>query len=156
LGSSDAITKTHFTNYDITCLDIDGPGVPDDGSVMKYDGHHIPFEDNYFHTTLVMFVLHHVPHQLELLQEIKRVTRHKIIVIEDIIDESKCVVLATLLTKLHYLFFEQSMDTIQYQHNRDEWLNILGKTGKVHTHPIESSPYYMVSHCLFEIDVNNT
>lgn len=50
-----------------------------------YDGVHLPFADNQFDVVLLAFILHHVPDVLKplLLQEVKRVARHTVVVLED-------------------------------------------------------------------------
>ena len=109
-GSSNGLLKKYLKN--IKTLDINGPLVTDD--VEKYDGHNIPYPDNYFHTTIVMFVLHHIPHQVKILDEIKRVTKNNIIVIEDIIDESPNIKLAKFLTKNTIRFLNNLKITLNY------------------------------------------
>lgn len=47
-----------------------------------FDGKHLPFKDDFFDLSLIIFVLHHSDHQLEILEEVKRVAK-KIIIIED-------------------------------------------------------------------------
>lgn len=150
-GSSNGLLKKYFIKKDIINLDIDGPLVTD--NVIKYDGHNIPFPDNHFHTTVVMFVLHHIPHQNEILDEIKRVTKNNIIVIEDIIDESPNVKLATFLIKKHYGMFKQSQNHIKLQHNQKEWLDIFKKKNLkvIDNIKIKPSFLYLVSHRLFKL-----
>lgn len=48
-----------------------------------FDGQHIPFGSRAFHLTMLSFVLHHVPDPMVLLREAARVTRNRVIVIED-------------------------------------------------------------------------
>lgn len=48
-----------------------------------YDGKNIPFSDNSFDSSLLIFVLHHCKDQLSVLQETIRVTKKRIIVYED-------------------------------------------------------------------------
>ncbi len=48
-----------------------------------FDGKKIPFPDNYFDIVLVSYVLHHTASIKNLLLEIKRVCRGKIIIYED-------------------------------------------------------------------------
>ena len=94
-------------------------------------------------------MLHHVPHQLELLEEIKRVTKGDILVLEDINDESPCVWYAEFLSKTHYLMFGQSMSDSQYQHNNQGWLNIFkAKNLRVKENVlVQRTPYlYAVAH----------
>jgi len=49
-----------------------------------YDGSHIPFADKSFDATLVSFVLHHCNDIPSVLEEIVRVTKHKVIILEEI------------------------------------------------------------------------
>ncbi len=49
-----------------------------------YDGWTLPFADDTFDTVICMFVLHHIQHQDEILQELRRVTKHRLIVGEDL------------------------------------------------------------------------
>jgi ubiquinone/menaquinone biosynthesis C-methylase UbiE len=51
--------------------------------IEVFDGVKIPYQDNYFDTALVAFVLHHVPDPEYSLREVLRVTRSEIIVCED-------------------------------------------------------------------------
>ncbi len=54
-----------------------------DLKIIIYDGKKIPFPDNSFDVVTVIFVLHHIENQKEVLKEIKRVAKNKIIIIED-------------------------------------------------------------------------
>lgn len=51
-----------------------------------YNGKTLPFSDNQFSVVLSSFVLHHIPknRQEKIINELKRVTKNKIIVIEDV------------------------------------------------------------------------
>lgn len=50
--------------------------------LIKFDGKKLPFKDNSFDLTLIIFVLHHSNYPIEILNEVKRVSE-KIIIIED-------------------------------------------------------------------------
>jgi ubiquinone/menaquinone biosynthesis C-methylase UbiE len=67
----------------ITLLDVTDFNQTDSKLVL-YDGKNIPFADNHFDTSLLIFVLHHCLDPLKVLKEAKRVSRRKIIVIEDV------------------------------------------------------------------------
>lgn len=68
---------------EVTLLDITDFNQTDLKLVL-YDGKNIPFPDNYFDTSLLIFTLHHCNYPLKVLEEAKRVTRKKIIIIEDV------------------------------------------------------------------------
>ena len=70
-------------NAEVTLLDVIDFNQTDLKLVL-YDGKKIPFPDNSSDTSLLIFVLHHCNYPLEVLKEVKRATRKKIIIIEDI------------------------------------------------------------------------
>lgn len=51
--------------------------------LQTYDGDKIPYKRNNFDVALLVFVLHHATDQVKLLAEAKRVTKKRLIVIED-------------------------------------------------------------------------
>jgi ubiquinone/menaquinone biosynthesis C-methylase UbiE len=55
------------------------------GAFSRYDGLHLPFAEDRFDLVLLSFVLHHVPDErkLALLHESLRVSRDKVLIIED-------------------------------------------------------------------------
>ena len=64
-------------------LDVVNPGYQK-APVMLYDGVRIPFPDQSFDVTILMTMLHHVPDPQALFKEVQRVTRHKVVVVEDL------------------------------------------------------------------------
>jgi ubiquinone/menaquinone biosynthesis C-methylase UbiE len=67
---------------DIKCVDvIDINKSPVPSTI--YDGEHIPFGGAEFDVVLCNFVLHHTPRQEVLIDEMKRVTGGRIIILED-------------------------------------------------------------------------
>ncbi len=66
-----------ITGVDIIDINKVGP-VP-----IIYNGLKLPFTDKSFTTSLILFCLHHTNNKRELLQEAIRVTKSKIIVMED-------------------------------------------------------------------------
>ena len=64
-------------------LDVVDPGYQK-APVMLYDGLRIPFPDQCFDVTILITMLHHVPDPGLLLKEVHRVTRQKVIVVEDL------------------------------------------------------------------------
>ena len=64
-------------------LDVVSPGYQK-ASVVLYDGSRIPFPDQSFDVTVLVTMLHHVPDPEALFKEVQRVTRHKVVVVEDL------------------------------------------------------------------------
>jgi ubiquinone/menaquinone biosynthesis C-methylase UbiE len=64
-------------------LDVVKPGYQK-APVVIYDGGRIPFGDRAFDVTLMATMLHHVPDPESMMAEVRRVTRTKVVVIEDL------------------------------------------------------------------------
>jgi SAM-dependent methyltransferase len=64
-------------------LDVVDPGYKK-SPVVLYDGLKIPFPDQSFDVTILMTMLHHVPDPQALFEEVRRVTRQKVVVVEDL------------------------------------------------------------------------
>lgn len=70
-------------NTDITLLDVTDFNQTD-LKVLLYNGKDIPFPAESFDVSLLIFTLHHCSDPLRILKEAKRVTKEKIIILEDI------------------------------------------------------------------------
>jgi 2-polyprenyl-3-methyl-5-hydroxy-6-metoxy-1,4-benzoquinol methylase len=92
---------------------------------VVYDGHTLPFADDAFDVVVCMFVLHHIPHHRQIIQELKRVCAKRIIIIEDMPQ----TVYQYVISKLHYLFFRQPMSTIKNMHSPQTWCDLLEGNG---------------------------
>jgi isopentenyldiphosphate isomerase len=64
--------------------------------VQLYDGSNIPFENNSFDISILNLTLHHIPNNLKYFKEVLRVTKNRIILIEETYDN--------LLQKIHLIF----------------------------------------------------
>ena len=64
-------------------LDVVKPGYQK-APVVLYDGSRIPFPDQSFDVTILVTMLHHVPDPQALFKEVQRVTRQKVVVVEDL------------------------------------------------------------------------
>lgn len=73
--------------HDLTVLDVVKPGFQR-APVIIYDGGKMPFEDKSFDASILVTMLHHTPDPVSILKEALRVTRKKIIVIEDVYNHS--------------------------------------------------------------------
>ena len=90
-----------------------------------YDGYILPYKDKTFDIIVSSFVLHHIPHNIEILKELERVCKNKIIIIEDYPD----TFISELISKIHFLFFNQPMSYILNMKHPEEWVkNLNGKT----------------------------
>jgi len=65
-----------------TCSVDVGPFLRTPGPYVMYDGTRLPFGDGTFDTTLILLALHHCAHPEAVLDEARRVTRHRLVVME--------------------------------------------------------------------------
>ncbi len=62
--------------------DFRGPGVT--VPILQFDGYHVPVEDKYYTATLLTNVLHHDPDNERILQELDRITSHRLVIVETV------------------------------------------------------------------------
>jgi len=72
-----AATGARLTLVDV--VDYNQSGLP----LQTYDGLHLPFPNDSFDHSLFLFVLHHTPDPLPVLQEALRVSRKSVLVVEN-------------------------------------------------------------------------
>jgi len=83
-GSCNIIEVLNENNLNVVALDIKNLSIIHGIKPIVYDGKRMPFVDNTFDCSMILTVLHHTTQQKELLDEAMRVTKRKIIVLEDI------------------------------------------------------------------------
>lgn len=71
------------TGAHVVCLDVIQDMNANEKSIL-FDGKNIPFRNDTFTMSICCFVLHHTPFQKKLIEEMKRVTKSKIIILEDV------------------------------------------------------------------------
>lgn len=69
--------------FQVTPLDVVDMAYDESVQPVVYDGHVMPFEDNFFDVAMILTVLHHTPEPEAVLKEARRIAK-KIIIIEDI------------------------------------------------------------------------
>ena len=67
------------------------------------DGQSLPFPENSFNICFVSYVLHHAENVVRILEEIKRVTKEKIIIFEDLPESF----LSKIFCQIHKITFNQ-------------------------------------------------
>lgn len=90
----------------------------------QYDGSNLPFTDNFFDTVLVAFVLHHASDPETVIKEAARVSRRRVIVLEDIIDPKAAIVgrIADSIVNLEF-------GGVHANRSQQEWINIFSSHG---------------------------
>lgn len=127
-----------------TMIDVVDEGRHPEHKTLLFDGRTIPFPNKSFDTAIAMFVLHHAQDQRTLLAEIGRVTRHRVIVAEDVMETG----LDRLLGSIHLKtsIWSEARDSF---HPDAEWRKIFAGLG---WHLLETvaispckAPFYPVS-----------
>lgn len=106
-------------------LDVVNPGYQK-APVVLYDGTRIPFPDNSFDVTLLMTMLHHVSDPGELLKEVYRVTRHQVVVVEDLYHHALGRFWTLCRDRLLNL---ELLDHPHQFRKQDEWTNLFEQKG---------------------------
>lgn len=68
--------------------------------IRVYDGEHLPFEDNTFDFSLLVFVLHHTPDPTRVLEEAMRVSSRGVVVVENHVEGRARQILTRLVDSL--------------------------------------------------------
>jgi ubiquinone/menaquinone biosynthesis C-methylase UbiE len=92
-----------------------------------YDGRVIPHADKSFDVTLLVFVLHHSQNQEEILRESARVTRKRIVVVEDTPRNAFELTVDKLCDSL--MSMQHGFATPATYRKIGEWKSIFGKLG---------------------------
>jgi SAM-dependent methyltransferase len=69
-----------MTSLEVAFRDI----AVDQDELVIYDGEHMPFVDGAFEASIAMYVLHHTPDPARVLGEMKRVSRRRLILVEEL------------------------------------------------------------------------
>jgi ubiquinone/menaquinone biosynthesis C-methylase UbiE len=145
---SDYISK-QLINSQVIPLDIED--VHEYGKKPTiYDGYKIPYKDNTFDVVICLFVLHHIPHQDKILDELIRICKGKLLIMEDCKDST----IDNILTKIHsHSSYGQCHNCF---HSTRDWIRIFKskdvKVDKVINVNRFMLPIYPVSRKLFLLD----
>lgn len=112
-------------NLKVYPLDIRDYSIVDTLSPILYDGERMPFRNDQFDTSLILFVLHHTFDPAKLLLEARRVSR-RVIVFEDIILSRTHKLLTSAADMLVNLEFYNQPHTNKRD---DEWQAIFRELG---------------------------
>ena len=96
--------------------------------IVIYDGTTLPFKDNYFDGVLIIFVLHHAKDATQILKEAARVSKSKIIVMEDMANNLPQAFLAKGWDILVNSVVGGNWDKLEFKSDR-QWRAIFRKLG---------------------------
>lgn len=113
-----------LTKRKVEFLDIKkAPFTHPEVKVKLYDGKKLPFPDNFFETSMVVFTLHHTYDAVYVLKEMVRVTNRNIIIVEDLLRSKHFVDIASIVLKDLITNFFYTKITLQYK-TVPEWKEI--------------------------------
>jgi ubiquinone/menaquinone biosynthesis C-methylase UbiE len=111
----------------VICIDIDYYHRVGTNKII-FDGINIPFKNSVFTTVLCCFVLHHALYQKKLIEEMKRVTKSKIIIMEDIPNTG----IDRLVILLHKITSRINYKSKNMNFRKDhEWRNLFRNIGLI-------------------------
>lgn len=111
-----------ITSLDVRAYPFSHPSL----KVEIFDGKTIPYPDNYFDMALVAYTLHHTSRPADVLEEIVRVTKGKIVVSEDFLKNRRHVPLEAIKDIVSNYFYAHI--TLQYKTVR-QWEDIFNELG---------------------------
>ncbi len=147
--ASCTVTETLIKRgLDIIPLDVENFSIIDEVLPILYDGDKMPFKDDQFDTSMILFVLHHTPDPAEVLKEAKRVSK-KILVFEDIVTSPAHKSLTAALDSLMNLEFYDQPHTNKRD---DEWRILFDELGLKLTDQTYSSSSVVMRHALYFLE----
>jgi ubiquinone/menaquinone biosynthesis C-methylase UbiE len=111
--------------HHLTVLDVVKPGFQK-APVVVYPGGRFPFEDKVFDASMMITMLHHTPDPAAIVREAVRVTRRRIIVVEDIYRSAAGRIWTILRDQIYN--FEFFGHPCQFK-KREEWLALFEREG---------------------------
>jgi len=111
--------------HQLTVLEVVRPGYQR-APVVLYDGNRIPFPDKSFDISMFVTVLHHIADFEKVIQEAKRVTKKRLIVVEDVYHHSFGRWWTVLRDRIYN--FEYFGHPCQFR-KTDEWIQLFERFG---------------------------
>lgn len=129
-------------------LDVENFSIVDTVLPTLYDGDKMPFSDNQFDASLILFVLHHTPDPAKVLAEAMRVSK-KIIILEDIVTSPAHKSLTAALDSLINLEFYDQPHTNK---SDSEWRAVFDELGLHLMDQKYSSSSLVMRHALYFLE----
>jgi ubiquinone/menaquinone biosynthesis C-methylase UbiE len=124
-GSCNIIEILKEKNFNVVPLDIGVNSIIEGINPVVYDGEKMPFKENTFDKSMILTVLHHTNQQKILIKEVMRVTKNRIIIIEDVYTNK----IDKLVTKFVDILINLEFNGIQTNRTDPEWRNFFNSNG---------------------------
>lgn len=109
----------------LTLADVQYNVMCDQYPVIIYDGQKLPFKNNQFTTSLLITVLHHCDDSSKVIDEAKRVSSKRIIIMEDVFTD----VLGRVVTFIGDCLVNWEIHSPFRNHSTKDWIEIFRKKG---------------------------
>lgn len=118
-----------------------------------YDGKHIPFPDQSFEVTYAAFVFHHIDNFLPLLKECRRVTKKRLIIVEDVYRNPLEHIMIALADFANW-FIDPSMHIPLNFRSENQWMLLLAALSpkKVTAFPVKTAFPRPTQHRIFVVE----
>lgn len=128
-------------DINLTLLDVTNEFNETDFKIQIYDGEKIPYKSNSFDCVLVITILHHCDNPGQVLKEAARISRDRVLVIEDKINSKLDFFLLEIWHTIVSVLLKQDL---HFSFRRDTvWRGMCKKFGlKLHKTQEIRSPYY--------------
>jgi ubiquinone/menaquinone biosynthesis C-methylase UbiE len=83
-GSGGLANYLKYKGFDVIPVDVVDKNLYNNLSPVIYDGKHLPFEDEAFDVSMLITVLHHCHYPEQVFSEAVRVSKRKLIILEDV------------------------------------------------------------------------
>ena len=150
LVAEEVVKKKKVKIQGIDVININETDLP----YLQYQGDRIPFKDNSFDVTYASYVLHHTPDVEFFVKECLRVSRRRVILLEDVFTNRA----EQLLVKgcdYGNMFISREMNMALNFKSVQGWMALFGTLGvkRVETVPIRPAFLKPTRHRMFVLDV---
>ena len=123
-GAISKVLRDRFKKKTVL-VDVDYNQMCDLYPVTIYDGKRLPFKDKQFSSSLLLTVLHHAQNHDALLEEVVRVTKNQVIVMEDVFNDLP----SRIITFVGDCLVNFEVHSPFRNHSKEDWLDIFRKKG---------------------------
>lgn len=115
------------------------PYPPEGVEIKVFDGKKLPCDDGEFDTSLVVFVMHHVPNPPDSLKEVVRVSKRYVLICEDLMRSKREMIVEAIKDTIANFFLPHM--TLQYRIESD-WEKMFEEMGL----KIEKKTYFQTKY----------
>lgn len=126
IGCGTGVISKHLRkkmDAQMTLTDVQFNSICDEFPVVIYDGKKLPFRDNVFDAALLIAVLHHTHDPLKIIDEALRVTKGRVIIMEDVFTD----IVGRVVTLIGDCLVNWEIHSPFKNNDKEGWVNIFKK-----------------------------